>query len=360
MCKIRAMCRTVFRRVGFLGTLALGAFLIADCGAPRAPTIQITQVPEAGPGGEAKLVTIAGRADGTKPGQRVVLFARDGTWWVQPFASKPFTDIQAGRSWSNVTHVGTDYAALLVDRDYAPPRVADVLPAPGGHVLAIASVPGVASSLSQRMTRAKMTFSGFEWEVYRAPKDTLGVLYPNSPSNVWTDSKGWLHLRISREPEGWTGAEIALTRSLGYGAYSFVVHELPLDPATVLGMHSWDPLDAGQYHRAFDIYLGQFGDPAIKNAQFSILPLNVPANLYRFSIPQGAFTHSIRWERGRLAFRTQETAGRSRVVAQHDFTSGVPAPGGERIHINLFAYANSPVPQKNGVEVIVEQFVYLP
>jgi hypothetical protein len=352
----------VFWRVACrLTEFGLCAFLFSGCSSPREATVQFTQIPDAGPGGEAKTVKIAGRATGNKLGQRIVLFARDGTWWIQPFASKPFTEIRPDHSWANVTHVGTDYAALLVERDYAPPRVADVLPARGGPVIAVATATGTASNLSRQMTPAKMNFSGFEWEVYRAPKDTMGILYPNSLSNVWTDGNGWLHLRITRGPEGWTGAEINLTRSLGYGTYSFVIHELAeLEPATVLGMLSWDPLDAGQYHRAFDIFLGQFGDPAIKNGQYTLLPFNVPANKYRFSIPRGAFTHSIHWERGRLSFQSRETGGKSSVVGEHVFESGIPSPGGERIHINLFAYGDSQVPQKSGVEVIIEKFLYLP
>jgi hypothetical protein len=334
--------------------------LFSGCGS-RPATIQFTQVPDAGPGGAAKTVKIAGRATDVKSGQRIVLFAWDGTWYIQPFASKPFTEIQPDHSWSNVTHVGTKYAALLVERDYAPPRVADALPAQGGPVIAVATVAGTPSTLSERMTPGKMNFSGFEWEVYRVPRDNFGILYPNSSSNVWTDQKGWLHLRITKESEGWTGAEINLTRSLGYGTYSFVTHELPeLEPATVLSMNSWDLLDAGQYHRSFDILLGQFGDAAIKSAQYSILPFNVPGNVYRFTAPRGAFTHSIHWERGRLSFETRETGGRSVVAAEHTFTSGIPTAGGERIHISLYAYGNSQIPQKNGVEVILEKFVYLP
>jgi hypothetical protein len=349
-------------RCGYgVAAIGLAGILLSGCDSRRPATIQITEVPEAGPGGAAKTVRIAGRATGTKPGQRVVLFARDGTWYAQPFASRAFTEIQPDHSWSNVTHVGTEYAALLVERDYAPPRVTDVLPGRGGPVIAVARVAGKDSGLSQQMTPGNISFSGFEWEVFRAPKDSFGTLYPNSASNVWTDDKGWLHLRITKEPEGWTGAEINLNRSLGYGTYSFVMHELPqLEPATVLSMLSWDPLDSGQYHRSFDILLGQFGDPTIKNAQYSILPRNVPGNEYRFTVPLGAFTHSVHWEPGRLSFQTQQMGGRSRVVAQHAFTSGIPTPGGERIHINLFAYGGSQVQEKNGVEVIVEKFVYLP
>jgi hypothetical protein len=344
-----------------LAACCLSGLLLSGCGPPRPATVEFTQVPEAGPGGEVKTVKIAGRATGSKPGQRVVLFAYDGTWYVQPFGSKPFTEIQPDRSWSSITHVGLKYAALLVERDYAPPRVADALQAKGGSVIAVATVTGTPSAVSQRMTRGKMNFSGFEWEVYRAPRDSFGKLYPNSASNVWTDQKGWLHLRITKEPEGWTGAYISLTRSLGYGAYSFVIHELPeLEPATVLGMVVWDPLDAGQHHRSFDILLGQFGDPAIKNAQYSVLPFNVPGNVYRLTLPRGAFTHSIHWERGRLSFATQEAGGRSPVGAEHVFTSGIPTPGGERVNINLFAYGDSKVPQKSGSEVVIEKFVYLP
>jgi hypothetical protein len=344
-----------------LTAFGLGAFLFSGCGSPAPPVIQFTQVPEAGPGGAAKTVKIAGRATGAKPGQRIVLFARDGTWYVQPFASKPFTEIQPDHSWATVTHVGTEYAALLVERDYAPPKVTDVLPSRGGPVIATATVSGTASSLSERMTPGKLNFSGFEWEVYRAPKDNFGILYLNSPSNVWIDPKGWLHLRLTKESEGWTGAEINLTRSLGYGTYSFLIHELPqLEPATVLVIRSWDPMDAGQYHRAFQMVLGQFGDPSIKNAQYAVFPLNVPANVHRFSVPRGAFTYSARWERGRISFQTREPGGRSRVIAEHAFTGGIPNPGGEKIHISLFAYGDSPVPQKNGVEVVVERFLYLP
>lgn len=338
-----------------LSALVLGG--LSGCGS-RPATVQFTQVPEVGPGGAEKTVKIAGRATDNKPGQRIVLFAWDGTWYVQPFASKPFTEIQADHSWSSVTHVGAKYAALLVEHDYAPPRVADTLPAQGGQVIAVATVNGTPSAMSQQMTPGKLTFSGFEWEVQRAPKDNFEILYPNSPSNVWTDPKGWLHLRITKEPEGWTGAEIHLSRSLGYGTYSFVVHELPdLEPATVLGIQSWDPLDAGQNHREFDFLLGQLGDPSIKNAQYSIIPFNIPGNLYRFTIPRGAFTHSVRWEQGQLSLRTE---GRSGVIAEHTFTSAIPTPGGERIHILTYAYRDALVPQKNGVEVILEKFVYLP
>ena len=53
---------------------------------------------------------------GARPGQQVVLFARSGGWWVQPMANTPFTPIQPDGTWRNSTHLGTEYAALLVGR----------------------------------------------------------------------------------------------------------------------------------------------------------------------------------------------------------------------------------------------------
>jgi signal transduction histidine kinase len=70
------------------------------------------------------------------------LFARSGAWYVQPFTDQPFTKIQPDATWKNSTHLGTEYAALLVEPEYRPPARADVLPTKGGGVIAIAVVRG--------------------------------------------------------------------------------------------------------------------------------------------------------------------------------------------------------------------------
>jgi hypothetical protein len=299
--------------------------------------------------------TIAGRVSGLRAGQRIVLFARSGTWWVQPFSNDPFTAVAPDSTWKNNTHGGSEYAALLVDASYAPPKTTDTLPGKGGGVIAVATVGGRGAKTA---ASKKIHFSGYEWEVRQIPSDSGGVLHTNSASNVWTDAKGWLHLRIARESGGWSCAEVSLPRSLGYGFYSFVSHALPpLEPATVLGMFTWDDAEAGQNHREIDIELSQWGDPAAKNAQFTIQPYYVAANVYRFQSPPTALTHSFQWDPGMVSFKTVEGA---RVIAEHVFTSGIPSPGGETVHINLYIYGKSRTPQQNGVEVVLEKFEYLP
>ena len=59
--------RAVLTCVVLPAAVGLAGFPFRGCGSPRQPSIEFTQVPEAGPGGAAKTVKIAGRATG-KPG----------------------------------------------------------------------------------------------------------------------------------------------------------------------------------------------------------------------------------------------------------------------------------------------------
>ena len=95
---------------------------------PVEPSIEFSRVPPAEEGSPDTLHTIEGRVRGAQPGQRIVLFARAGMWWVQPLGDHPFTAIQPDSTWKNSTHPGTTYAALLVDSRYHPPLTANSLP----------------------------------------------------------------------------------------------------------------------------------------------------------------------------------------------------------------------------------------
>ena len=327
----------------------------------RSPSIEFTEVPEAAMGGAGRTEKIAGRAKDAARGQRIVLFAKSGTWWVQPVSTKPFTAIQPDSTWQNEIHPGTEYAALLVDARYSPPKTTDVLPGAGNGVLAVATVEGRAPAHGPQLAPKKIRFSGYEWEVLQIPSDSGGVMHANSASNARTDSDGALHLRIARQEGEWTCAEVILQRSLGYGTYSFRVRQPPrFEPGTVFSMFTWDQPEGGQNHKEIDIELSQWGDPGVKNAQFAIQPYYVPANVFRFNSPQTALTHSFRWESGRVSFTTSQGAAKPQVIAQHLFTSGIPTPGGERVHINLYVYGKSRTPQERGVEVVLDKFEYLP
>jgi len=116
-------------------------FVVGGCRARKVdggPVVEFTKVPLAEEGGPDKLDVIEGRVREARPDQKIVLFAKSGTWYVQPFADQQFTAIQADSKWKSVTHLGTEYAALLVEPGYQPPNVTDTLPTAGGAVVAVA------------------------------------------------------------------------------------------------------------------------------------------------------------------------------------------------------------------------------
>ncbi|MGH9844330.1 MAG: glycoside hydrolase family 16 protein [Blastocatellia bacterium] len=347
-----------------LSHLVVFCILLSGCRSPGAnikPSIEFSKVPQAEEGGPDKLDTIEGRVIGARPGQQIVLFARSGVWWVQPLAGQPFTAIQPDLKWKSSTHLGTEYAALLVEPGYRPPATIDVLPKEGGAVIAVATTKGKEAA---RAASQSLHFSGYEWAVRHVASERGGSTNAFDPANAWTDASGFLHLRIAQNSGQWTCAEVKLSHSLGYGSYQFVVRETShLEPAAVFGMFTWDDAIADQNHREVDIEISRWGDGASKNAQYVIQPYYVPANVVRFIAPSGTLTHSFRWEPGKVSFKTARgaaTGAGSRVVAEHAFTSGVPSPGGESIHLNLYVYGHAKTTLQNGAEVVIEKFEYLP
>jgi signal transduction histidine kinase len=106
------------------------------------PYVEFTRVPLAEEGGTDKLDVIEGRVGGAHSELQIVLFARSGAWYVQPFANQTITQIQPDSRWRSATHLGTEYAALLVQPGYQPPTVTEVLPGEGDGVVAVAVVKG--------------------------------------------------------------------------------------------------------------------------------------------------------------------------------------------------------------------------
>jgi hypothetical protein len=152
------------------------ARLIQKEEASSKPGIAISHVPQRGAGPEG-MRTIAGTVSGVGTRRvRVVLFARTNTWYVQPYAASPYTAIGTDGKWQTQTHLGDEYAALLVEATYKPPAMTDTLPEVDGPVLAIATVaantkgeesawlPTQSSSANNTRSRT-IRFSGYTWKV---------------------------------------------------------------------------------------------------------------------------------------------------------------------------------------------------
>lgn len=346
-------------------TLALLVVSFVFCGCQNRseklePTIAFTTTPEAREGGPEALTKIAGRVQGALPDDRIVLFAKSGQWWIQPVTDHPFTPIESDSTWHNSTHFGFEYAALLVRPGYRPPPVMTSLPRTGNLIRAVADVKGTPTTAPLSKT---IHFSGYDWRVRSASSNRGGGTWLYDPENAWTDDSGALHLRVKMKSGKWNCAEVNLVRSLGYGTYRFTARDTSfLEPAAVLSMFTWDDTDAEQNHREFGVELTRWGDPKNKNAQFVLQPYYVPSNVARFMTASGPVTYTVRWEPGKLSFEAVQGSGKlnPHFVSEHTFTSGLPTPGNETIHMNLYIFGSSQVPLKNDTEAVIEKFEYLP
>jgi len=344
-------------------SIAVAGALSCDRGRrPHPPAIVITKIPPAGEGDPQRMVPIAGRVDGAQPGQVVVLFAKSDVWYVQPFRNEPKTTIRGDGTWLSSTHVGSEYAALLVHDTYTPPPTLSTLPRLGGDVLAIATVHGTGD----QPTTASRTvdFSGYRWDIRQRISERGGGVNEYSADNVRVAADGALHLSLRHRNGTWMSAEVVLTRTLGYGTYAFVARDVSaLDPAALLTFFTFDDTGPADNLREMDIQIQRPHPRAAVSGQYTLQPYYVAANLARFAVPSGPSTYTLRWEPGRALFVA--APGRRPVLhvsgnAEHEFTAGVPTSAQERVAINLCYFRKSPVPPQHDVEVVIERFQHFP
>lgn len=164
--------RDIVRFFRIITGLFLFVVLFSSCSADRPKTtsiIELISVPKADKGGGPELDIIKGRVNGAGPNQRIVLYARSGAWYVQPYADQPFTNIEPDSTWSNQTHLGTEYAALLVEAGYAPPSVTIELPTSGNGVVAVVIKEGIPPFWRRWWFRLLLGLAGLGvlWLLYR-------------------------------------------------------------------------------------------------------------------------------------------------------------------------------------------------
>lgn len=329
----------------------------------QAPAIEFTKIPPAAQGGRERVDTIVGRVRNARPGQQIVVYAHSGPWWVQPWPDQALIPIQADSTWSTSTHLGFEYAALLVDPGYHPPPTMDVAPTQGGSVDLVKIVKGTGTPTFAPTKPLK--FSGYDWNVRTIASDRGGTNNLYDPDNAWTDDRGALHLQIRKKSGRWSCAEVVLNRSLGYGTYVVTVRDAShLEPAAVFSMNTFDESGGDEHYREIDVEMSRWGDLASRNnAQYGIQPFYVPGNVAPFQAPPGTLTHTIRWESGRVRFKTVRGAsatGEGPLVAEHEFTSGVPTPGQENVQLFFYVVASDKSPLQKGGEIVVEKFQYFP
>ena len=327
------------------------------------PSIEFTHIPPAAQGGRERVDTISGRVRNARPKQQIVIYAHSGQWWVQPWPDHPFIPINADSTWSTETHLGFEYAALLVEPDYRPLTTMDVAPTQGASVALVTIVKGVGTP--QLAPTRSLKFSGYDWGVRMIESDKGGTNNLYDPENAWADANGALHMQIKKKSGRWSCAEIFLNRGLGYGTYSVTVRDTShLEPAAVFSMFTFDEWASQEHFREMDVEAGGWGGAANKNnARYVIQPLYIPGNLFAFAPPSGTLTYVLRWESGHATFKTfrgRSAGAGAQLVSEHEFTSGIPVPGKAIARLIFYVVASDKNPMQKPSEVVVEKFEYLP
>ena len=349
-----------------LASILVCSLVLQGCHSQKSdasPAIEFTKIPPAAQGGRERVDTIAGRVRKASAGQQIVIYAHSGQWWVQPSPDHPLIPIKADSTWNTETHLGFEYAALLVEPDYHPLPTIDVAPTRGGSVALVTIVKG--SGTPQFAPTGSLKFSGYDWGVRMIESDKGGMSNLYDTENVWTDPRGALHMQIKKKSGRWSCAEIFLDRGLGYGTYSVTLRDTShLEPAAVFSMFTFDEWASEQHFREMDIEVGGRGETANKNnVQFEIQPIYIPGNLSTFAPLAGNLTFVLRWESGHAtfkAFRGKSGGAGAKLISEHEFTSGVPDPGKAIPRLIFYVVASNKYPMQKPSEVVVEKFEYFP
>jgi hypothetical protein len=358
----KKLARTLILILGILGLNFAGQ----GCHSQKStdsPSLELTKIPPAAQGGRERIDTIAGRVRNARPKQQIVIYAHSGQWWVQPWPDHPFIPINADSTWTTETHLGFEYAVLLVDPEYHPLPILDVAPTQGGPVALVKIVKGTGTP--QLAPTGSLKFSGYDWGVRMIASDKGGANNLYEPENAWTDASGALHMQIKKKSGSWSCAEIFLNRSLGYGTYSVTVRDTShLEPAAAFSMFTFDEWASEERFREMDVEVGGRGDAANQNnARYVVQPFYITGNLFSFATPSGTLTYILRWESGHATFKTfrgRSSGAGAQLVSEHKFTSGIPVPGKAILRLIFYVVASDKNPMRKPSEVVVEKFEYLP
>ena len=234
--------------------------------------------------------------------------------------------------------------------------------------------PASASCPSQCASPATwgqpFTFAGLRWE----RKSGCGGPGPNcwAPENAEPITGEGVRMRLTRRQGSWYSSEIRTTAPVANGGYAFhlVGRTDLLDPNVVLGIFLYDDAagEAGNPCPAeLDVESSRFGNPAAPNGHFVTYASELcsPADLgsVHYALNGTYTTHQIDWSPGAVSLRLMHGHRCApelpeHVIGERTFVSPlVPAAGGMRLHVNLWAFAGSAPTDQQEVEIVVRDIV---
>jgi hypothetical protein len=210
-------------------------------------------------------------------------------------------------------------------------------------------------------TTRTINFSGYQWNVKSSEGELWGPgpnLFNNSIQNVYVDSNGSLHLKISYDIclDKWYCAEIYSMESFGYGTYNFTLAPgfESIDKNVVLGLFTY--LDD---QHEIDIEFAKWGQDTSENGQFVVQPSWKPNHKARFNFDSlgRISTHGFTWCPTNIDFWS---VTESFNFEWRFYGTGIPKPSIEHAHMNLWLMQGLAPSDYNEVEVIIHSFEFIP
>ena len=353
--------------------LAIFFAALVSAGAAPAPSILITNLPSYGSG--SLLSGLVLNANTTTNAVAVFIYVPGYGWVTKPTCAQPLTPILPDGSWvANVATGGagdltaTRFAALLVGTNFNQACVLGLANLPADtYARAIAKTVVTRPSPGVRF----LSFSGYDWSVKASP-GTVGPgpnYFSDATNNVWIDTNGWLHLRITHRSNAWQCAEIVSARSFGHGNYRFELNSVAdnLNPNVTLGLFTYSD-DPAYTNREIDVECSRWQNAAdTNNSQFVVQPYYLANQLVRYRVPPGLAnsTHLFVWETNRISWQSRTgaySAAATNLISSYVFSNAanVPQSGDEAVHLNLWLINGSPPTDNNEVEVIIKSFNFVP
>jgi hypothetical protein len=200
-----------------------------------------------------------------------------------------------------------------------------------------------------------INWSGITWLAYPncnscGPSHTPTT---NATNAVWVDSRGWLHMQVTRIAGQWRGVELRALTDVPYGTYRMVVDSVTadMDPWAVLGMFVYRPGSA-LFTNEIDIEDSRFPHllRAPDNAQFTVQPYSVRGNQHGYYISptnhpllqQFTWTPSFSGGNGTVQFEARDGARPSSpLLDSWSFTGyNVPTSAGMQLFLVLWMNKN--------------------
>jgi len=218
-----------------------------------------------------------------------------------------------------------------------------------------------------------ITWSNHVWNVKSGGPMGPGNNYW-SPKNVWVDSDGNLHLRISKIKNSWYCAEVWTEERLHFGKYLFwVIGPIDqLDRNVVFGMFNYPPLEIGpDKTNEIDIEIARWGNQDYPNGNYAVWPNMLGIDPWKSSFPfvlsEAFTTHRFVWQEDEIYFQSllghKEWSDSSNeitdITTSSQFAQYIPKQP-LPIHINLWLFEGSPPSDDKPVEVVIKKFTYTP